>query len=113
YSPRDYDERFHGPVRLREALANSFNVPAVWTASHVGEGPLLDRLHEVGFASLTESPEYYGPALALGDGEVTLVELADASATIARGGLSRPIRVLKGTEAANVPERRVMPASVA
>jgi penicillin-binding protein 1C len=117
YAPRNYDERFHGPVRLREALANSLNVPAVWTAAKVGDGAVLERLREVGFRSLLESPEYYGPAIALGDGEVTLLELAGAYATLARGGVTRPLRFLKGEEGDLVAraglERRVMPPEIA
>ena len=112
YEPMNYDQKFHGPVRLREALANSFNVPAVWTATRLGTAPLLDRLHDLGLGSLTEAPEYYGPALALGDGEVTLLELSNAYATIARGGIWRPTRFT-----ADFPttqrERRIMPAAVA
>ncbi len=85
YEPMNYDERFHGPVRLREALASSYNVPAIWTTIQVGTAPLLDRLHDLGMGSLTEAADYYGPALALGDGEVSLLELTNAYATIARG----------------------------
>lgn len=96
FSPRNYDGRFHGPVRLREALANSLNVPAVWAASQLGPDRLLDRLHELGFASLDQPAEHYGVALALGDGEVTLLELAQAYATLARGGVSLPARALRG-----------------
>ncbi|MGH7285382.1 MAG: penicillin-binding transpeptidase domain-containing protein, partial [Polyangiaceae bacterium] len=111
YAPMNYDEKFHGPVRLREALANSFNVPAVWTATQVGDTPLLDRLHDLGMGSLTEAPDYYGPALALGDGEVTLLELTNAYATIARKGLYEPLRfTMDAPRAAN---RRVMPESIA
>jgi penicillin-binding protein 1C len=111
YSPKNYDERFHGPVRLREALANSYNVPAVWTAHEAGVGALLDKLHALGFASLTETPTYYGPALALGDGEVTLLELTNAYATLARGGVWRPVRFLAGKERDD--GRRVMSREVA
>jgi penicillin-binding protein 1C len=93
YAPRDYDGRFRGPVRLREALGSSLNVPAVWTVEQVGVEALLARLHELGFASLSRDAAYYGPGLALGDGEVTLLELARAYATLARGGVDRPLRV--------------------
>ncbi len=112
YSPKDYDERFHGPVRLREALASSYNVPAVWTATQVGMAPLLARLRAAGFTSLDEAPDYYGPALALGDGEVTLLELTNAYATIARGGTWKPVQLLRG-QVGLAPSRRVMPAPVA
>jgi penicillin-binding protein 1C len=118
YAPHDYDGRFRGPVRLREALGSSLNVPAVWTAEQVGEGALLDRLHDLGFDSLTESAETYGPGLALGDGEVTLVELARAYSTLARGGIDEPLRFVSrvssagggATTLAPAMQRRVMPA---
>ena len=111
YAPKNYDERFHGPVRLRDALASSLNVPAVWTANEVGVAPLLDRLRALGFASLGEEAEWYGPALALGDGEVTLLELANAYATIARGGVWREAHAVK--DEGDGETRRVMPADVA
>ena len=114
YEPMNYDERFHGPVRLREALANSYNVPAVWTATRVGAGPLLDRLHDLGMGSLTEAADYYGPALALGDGEVSLLELTNAYATLARGGVWKPVRFTAELPLnRDVEGRRVMPAVVA
>jgi len=92
YSPHNYDGRFHGPVLLRDALANSLNVPAVYTASRVGPGQVLDLLHRAGFSSLTNSAEHYGAALALGDGEVKLTELAQAYAMLARDGAFSPLR---------------------
>ena len=92
YSPHDYDGKRRGPVRLREALGNSLNVPAVYTITRVGTAAVLDRLHALGFASLTEDAEHYGPALALGGGEVTLLELANAYAALARGGQVRAPR---------------------
>jgi penicillin-binding protein 1C len=113
YEPMNYDERFHGPVRLREALANSYNVPAVWTATQIGPGPLLDRLHDLGMGSLTEAADYYGPALALGDGEVSLLELTNAYATLARGGVWKPIRFVADLPSDDADSRRVMPATVA
>jgi penicillin-binding protein 1C len=122
YAPRDYDGRFRGPVRLREALAGSLNVPAVWTAKQVGVDAFLDRLHALGFASLAHDAAYYGPGLALGDGEVTLLELVRAYATLAREGLDRPLRVVSAVQSAGssawvpldpAPATRVMPARYA
>ncbi|MBV8643254.1 MAG: transglycosylase domain-containing protein, partial [Candidatus Eremiobacteraeota bacterium] len=86
YSPGDYSERFAGPVRARIALADSLNVPAVRVLSGVGVAAFLDRLHALGFRHLTQNADHYGLGLALGDGEVTLEELAGAYATIANGG---------------------------
>ena len=112
YAPKNYDRRFHGPVRLREALASSLNVPAVWTAEKVGVDRVLDLLRRFGFDSLRESAEHYGPALALGDGEVRLTELVNAYATLARGGVLRPLVYEVGGGAALEP-RRVLDAKTA
>ncbi|MDC3989311.1 penicillin-binding protein 1C [Polyangium jinanense] len=116
YHPNNYDGRFHGPVRVREALASSFNVPAVVAASRVGPERLLARLRDLGFASLDRSARDYGLALALGDGEVRLIELAAAYATLARGGLSVTPRAVREARAATgellplpaPPPRRVL-----
>ncbi|MET0792439.1 MAG: penicillin-binding transpeptidase domain-containing protein, partial [Polyangiaceae bacterium] len=98
YSPRNYDGRFHGPVLLRDALANSLNVPAVYTASRVGPEQVLELLHRAGFSSLDQSAEHYGAALALGDGEVRLSELAQAYSMLARGGAFLPLRFYRAAE---------------
>ncbi|APR79679.1 Multimodular transpeptidase-transglycosylase [Minicystis rosea] len=95
FRPNNYDGRFHGPVRLREALANSYNVPAVWTADALGPARVLTRLRDLGLASLTEDPSFYGAAIALGDGEARLLDLANAYATLARGGVLRPVIAVK------------------
>ncbi|HEV2644378.1 MAG TPA: penicillin-binding protein 1C, partial [Candidatus Elarobacter sp.] len=89
YSPGDYSDRFAGPVRARVALADSLNVPAVRVLSGVGVASFLERLRALGFRHLTKDADHYGLGLALGDGEVTLEELAGAYATIANGG--RPV----------------------
>ena len=86
YAPSDYSTRFAGPVRARIALADSLNVPAVRVLSAVGVDAFLRRLRALGFTHLTKSAGHYGLGLALGDGEVSLEELAGAYATIANGG---------------------------
>jgi len=101
YSPRNYDGRFHGPVRLRDALQNSLNVPAVYTASLLGPERVLELLHQAGFASLEDSAEHYGVALALGDGEVKLSELAQAYSLLARGGRFLPLRFYRSAVLVN------------
>jgi penicillin-binding protein 1C len=79
-------------VRAREALASSFNVPAVALADRMSAASLLGTLHRAGFASLTRSADYYGLGLALGNGDVTLLELANAYRSLANGGVWRPYR---------------------
>lgn len=86
FTPRNYDGRFHGRITLREALANSYNIPALKLAQEVGVDALLARLRALGLRSLTADAGHYGVGLALGDGEVRLLDLTAAYATLARGG---------------------------
>jgi penicillin-binding protein 1C len=95
YRPADYSDTFLGPVRVRYALANSLNVPAVRVLSMLGVAPLLDRLHTLGFSHLDKPASYYGLGLTLGSGEVSLWELTRAYETIARDGSSLPLRALQ------------------
>lgn len=106
YVPHNFDGRYHGDVTLREALANSYNVPAVWTADRLGPAQVLRQLRRAGFESLDDDAIHYGPAIALGDGEVTLIELVRAYAAIAEGGVLRDVRL--STHAARGPSRRIM-----
>ncbi len=86
FLPENYDKKYHGPVRMRIALACSYNVPAVRTLEQFGEEALLKKLHEAGFASLVHPSSFYGVGLTLGNGEVTLLELANAYSAIANAG---------------------------
>lgn len=90
FLPENYDRKFHGPVRLREALACSYNIPAFRLVEQLGVETLHQRLRQYGFASLRELSSFYGPGLTLGNGEVTLMELTRAYAILARRG--RPLR---------------------
>lgn len=96
--PANYDKRFHGEVTLREALACSYNVPAVKLASELGPARVLDRLRRVGFSTLRADAEHYGVGLALGVGEVTLLDLVAAYGTLARGGVYLEPTVLSSAE---------------
>jgi len=86
YSPKNYSEDFYGPVRLREALANSLNVPAVRVLAKIGIDRFLSRLREYEFNSLDKNADYYGVGLVLGGGEVSLYELARAYMCLSRNG---------------------------
>ena len=110
---RNYSRTYHGPLRLRSALASSLNVPAVRALGQVGTAPLLERLREAGFHSLSEGPEVYGDGLALGNGEVTLRELVEAYATLARGGIWRPLRELGDGGSRGAEAREVFDPAVA
>lgn len=93
YRPKNYGETFSGPRRVREALANSLNVPALHTAIELGDGRLLAWYHRLGFDSLQQDADYYGPGLTLGNGEVSLEELVRAYVTLARGGNAIALRL--------------------
>ncbi len=95
FAPTNYDNTYHGPTPLREALASSLNVPAVRLARTFGPPALLRTLHDVGFASLNRSPSHYGVGLTLGNGEVQLLELARAYAGLARGGTLPPVHAVR------------------
>jgi penicillin-binding protein 1C len=97
YQPVNYDGRFHGPVTVRVALANSYNMPAVKTLQFVGiyDNPatpgldgMLAMAQRLGITSLTR-PDY-GLSLTLGGGEVSLLELTGVYTVLANGGQRVP-----------------------
>ncbi len=97
YKPVNYDGKFHGPVLLRDALANSYNVPAVKALNFVGiydnpETPqkegLVEFARRMGIESLNRDD--YGLSLTLGGGEVTLLELTRAFSIFANNGSMVP-----------------------
>lgn len=89
YEPVNYDRQFHGPVRVRDALANSYNIPAVQTLRQVGLEYFIWMMNRVGVSTLSD-PSNYGLSLTLGGGEVTPLELTTAFATLANGGVYVP-----------------------
>jgi penicillin-binding protein 1C len=94
YTPRNYDGRYRGPLRVRAALAGSQNVPAVAMLAKLGPESLLRLLRNAGFTGLDHTADYYGLGLTLGDAEVTLEQLVDAYAVFARGGTTADHRRL-------------------
>jgi penicillin-binding protein 1C len=97
YRPVNYDERFHGPVTVRTALANSYNIPAVKALQFVGiyDDPytptadgLINFARRLGITTLTRSD--YGLSLTLGGGDVSLMELTSAYSVFANNGRRIP-----------------------
>ena len=86
YTPVNYDGKFHGPVTARTALANSLNIPAVKLLDGVTVERMLAGARDMGIQSLSRDRNWYGLSLTLGGGEVTLLELTGAFATLANGG---------------------------
>jgi len=94
YRPVNYDEKFHGPVLVRQALGNSYNVPAVKTLQFVGIPDMLSMARRLGITTLNR-PDY-GLSLTLGGGDVTLLQLTSAYGTIANNGVRvQPVAILK------------------
>jgi penicillin-binding protein 1C len=89
YTPANYGLVEHGPVSVREALASSYNIPAVVALDKVGVHSLVDLLHRLGISTLQE-PDRIDLSVTLGGGEVRLTELTAAYAAFATGG--RPVR---------------------
>jgi len=95
--PNNFDHKFHGPVTIRVALANSYNIPAVKALQFVGvyddpttpqKDGLIGMAERMGITSLTRTD--YGLALTLGGGEVSLLEMTGGYAVIANSGLKIP-----------------------
>ncbi len=96
FTPENFDGRFFGPVSAQEALIRSRNIPAVWVATQLRQPDLYQFLQNAGISGL--KPEsYYGLALALGGGEVTMEELAGLYAMLANHGLLQPLRTTRGS----------------
>ncbi|MCA9929530.1 MAG: hypothetical protein KC419_13685, partial [Anaerolineales bacterium] len=85
YVPQNYDRQFHGPMRLRQALGSSYNVPAVQVMSWVGVNKVIRTAHSMGITSLEQGN--YGLALTLGGGEVSLLDMAYAYAVMDNMGV--------------------------
>ncbi|MEZ5647547.1 MAG: transglycosylase domain-containing protein [Alphaproteobacteria bacterium] len=104
---KNYSNTFYGKITLREALANSLNIPAVRTIQHVGPEPYLALLHQLGFASLDRGAEVYDDGLALGNGEVTLYELVQGYAVLAHRGIAQPLTFLLADDLSR-PAKRLL-----
>lgn len=103
YEPVNYDGRFHGPVLVRDALANSYNIPAVKALEYVGIYDDPDTPEEDGFINFAErlgitslNRTDYGLSLTLGGGEVSLLEMTGAFQVLANEGRKiSPVAITK------------------
>jgi membrane carboxypeptidase/penicillin-binding protein PbpC len=85
YTPVNYDGREHGLVSVRESLGSSLNIPAVKTLQEVGIEKAIDLAGRLGITSLRD-PGQYDLSLALGGGQVSLLQLSTAYASFANQG---------------------------
>jgi penicillin-binding protein 1B len=91
WQPQDYDNRFHGRVTVRTALANSYNIPAVRAAIDAGVPNVIKTASNIGVESRLEPY----PSIALGSFEVTPLEIAYAYSVFANDGVkAEPISIL-------------------
>jgi penicillin-binding protein 1C len=89
YMPVNYDGVLRGPIALRDALAQSLNVPAVKLLYLTGIKNAVTLANAMGLSTITD-PARYGLSLVLGGGEVTLLELTNAYGVFANNGLYNP-----------------------
>jgi membrane peptidoglycan carboxypeptidase len=85
-TPVNYDGYYHGPVLFRDALANSYNIPPIQLLRDVGIPSFVQTARKMGVESFDERSGDYGLSITLGGGEVPLLELTHAFATLANMG---------------------------
>lgn len=86
YCPKNYDGNFHGPVQVRFALGNSYNIPAVKMLALNTVGDMVASASAFGLDTLTD-PNLYGLSLTLGGGEVRMTDMAEAFSVFANAGI--------------------------
>ena len=89
YKPENFDGKYLGPMSLRNALAQSRNIPAIKTLYLAGLRDSLQLAKDMGVSSLGSSDDY-GLTLVLGGGEVSLLDMASAYGVFASGGVRNP-----------------------
>lgn len=102
YSPTNFDRAFHGPVAVRYALQNSYNIPAIKTYQFIGEAKFKDVAARMGLAF----PEgaTFGLPTGIGATEVSLYGMMQAYGTLANGGVRMPLYAIESiTDAAGNP----------
>ncbi len=107
YSPQNYDGTFHSgfPMTVRNAIANSFNIPAIDALEFAGIPNVLNTAARLGLTEVaSRSPGSFGPSLALGTSEVSLLHLTSAFATFANQGVHvPPTSILEITDSQGYP----------
>ncbi|MEQ1500075.1 MAG: transglycosylase domain-containing protein [Parcubacteria group bacterium] len=89
YAPMNYDDKFRGPMTIRDALAQSINIPAVKALYLVGVKDAIELAKNMGITSLGNANQY-GLTLVLGGGEVSLLDMTSAFGVFATEGNRNP-----------------------
>lgn len=91
YAPDNYDNKFVGPISLKNALAQSRNVPAVQLLAMVGLPDALETGKRLGLITLDRNADRYGLTLVLGGGEVSLLDMTSVYGVFANEGVRNPV----------------------
>ena len=100
YAPVNYDDRFRGPMTIRNALAQSVNIPAVQGIYLAGVNDSIATAKSMGIGSLND-PNRYGLSLVLGGGEVSLLDMVSAYSVFANDGIRNPYNPILWVEDIN------------
>jgi penicillin-binding protein 1C len=95
YEPKNYDDTYRGMVSMRNALAHSLNVPAVNLEARLGYQGIWNVLRQAEFKSIVPDRNHYGLSIILGGCGVSLLELTNLYATLAREGTWKPYRLME------------------
>lgn len=127
YSPRNYDGSYRGPVTLKQALASSYNIPAVKVLAEIGIEPVIDQAERMGITTWQDRGRF-GLSLTLGGGEVLMTDMAKLYGTFANYGQTvdlNPILEIKNSagdtiyrnhcvlDGYNCPQRRTLDPRIA
>ena len=104
YAPKNFDDDFHGTVTIREALAQSLNIPAVKVLAAIGPGKLAGRFRRIGVEPAFPDDTAPTLAMALGGVGLTLRDLTALYASLARGGEAVTLRHRRGVAAPNAAQ---------
>ncbi|MDP2640982.1 MAG: transglycosylase domain-containing protein [Candidatus Yanofskybacteria bacterium] len=106
YIPQNYDGKFRGAVTLRQALAQSLNIPAIKVLLQMaGIEESLQTARDMGITTLNQPSSFYGPSLVLGAGEVRLLDIVSAYGVFANEGRRVPPLLIQRLE---TPSGRVL-----
>ena len=120
YHPKNYDDKFLGPINLKSALAQSRNLPSVKVLYLAGVDKVLEFVQDFGITTLKEKGRY-GLSLILGGGEVKLLEMVEGFSVFANDGIKTPLKFIKKIEDSkgniieqtNMTKIRIIPSWVA
>jgi penicillin-binding protein 1C len=96
FFPKNHDGREHGPLRLRVALGCSYNIPAFYMAMKLTPSQVIQKLNQAGFTYIQGESGFYGETIALGSGEVRLLDLTTAFSAFANKGIIYTPAFIKG-----------------